>query len=405
MFERARWITATPWISWSYPEKVEDFTPSPYIAKNFDVNGSVKKAELNIVGFGQAAYFLNGCRVADSYRPTLPQNPMVAVVYNTYDVTDMLVNGKNRLGVVLGNNGFNDLNVTRLRSALSMIAELNIIYRNGDTDTIVSDKSWKKHFSPTLFSMRRCGEKYDARLAIKEWCNIDYDDSSWEHVTIWHGPGGIFRPSVCPPTRIRTKIKGQEIAPGVFDFGMSVSGWVHLSVSGESGSEIVIKYAERLSEDQNHVDQSGIVSAYEPMAHKDRYILCGEKKEEWEQLFSYHGFRYVEIEGEYNEIAVEAVVAHTDLKTISHFECDNKVINQLHSAACNSILTNCHGALVDCPHREQNEWTGDGMLSAEAVSVNFDAYHMFYHWMQVFQDEQFPDGRLPCIIPAKNWLW
>ena len=70
-----------------------------------------------------------------------------------------------------------------------------------------------------------------------------------------------------------------------------------------------------------------------------------------------------------------------------------------------SILTNCQDVLLDCPHREQNEWTGDGMLCAESVNIGFDCYGMFYEWMMKFKDDQLPDGTLPCIIPSKDAVW
>jgi alpha-L-rhamnosidase len=109
--------------------------------------------------------------------------------------------------------------------------------------------------------------------------------------------------------------------------------------------------------------------------------------------------------GDYEEITLTAVVTHTDLKANSHFECDNEMINAIHKATVRSILTNCQGVMVDCPHREQNPWTGDGMMSSEAINMGFDAFGLFYEWMLKFKDEQLASGGLPCIIPMKNNIW
>lgn len=406
MFENAKWITRTPWIKWDFAKDPAELPPSPYLARTFTVKKPLKTATLHIVGLGQAAYYLNGARIPDSVRPTQPSAPIRTVVYNTYDLTALLHEGQNRLGVILGNNAYNDTGVPRWRSTTKMIAQLDIVYTDGERETLVSDTTWKTADSPTLFSLRRCGEKYDARLEIPDWCEVDFDDSNWDAAHITKGPGGALRPAICPPERVIRHIIGKEIAPGLFDFGENTSGWVHMTVTGKRGEELSIKYAERLTDDKQHANQCNILAnIYKPMAHKDVYILNGEGEEQFEQLFSYHGFRYAEVEGNYDTVSLTAVVTYTDMPAVSDFHCDNQMINAIHNACVRSIVTNCHGAPVDCPHREQNEWTGDGMLSAEAISLGFDAYDMFYDWMLKFKDDQYPDGCLPCIIPVKEETW
>ena len=64
------------------------------------------------------------------------------------------------------------------------------------------------------------------------------------------------------------------------------------------------------------------------------------------------------------------------------------------------LFEGAQGAMLDCPQREQNEWTGDGMLTAKTVSMCFDSYSMYYEWMLKFLDDQTPDGKLPCIVPS-----
>lgn len=406
MFENAKWITRSPWIRWGIENNPELFPPSPYITRSFVIEKQLDKAMLHIAGLGQAAYYLNGDRIPDSYRPTQVANPMLTVLYRSFDITALLKSGRNRIGVTLGNNLYNDRRVSRWRSTTKMIAQLELTYKDGSTDLIVSDTSWKTADSPTLFSMNRCGEKYDARKEIQGWCSADFDDTGWDNAHICKGPGGILRTTECPPVRVKREIPGKEIASGLFDFGENVSGWVRLNVTGRRGVEVTAKYSELLTEDKKHANQKNILSnVYGPMAHKDIYILKGGEEEEFEQLFSYHGFRYVEVEGEYDNVKVTALVSHTDIPPTADFTCDNDTINRIHELCVRSILTNCQDVLLDCPHREQNEWTGDGMLSAESASMGFDSYGMFYEWMLKFKDDQLPNGALPCIIPAKDALW
>lgn len=412
MFERALWITADPNNKdpnkkWNVRTKIEEMPPAPYITRGFDTAAKAVSATLSIAALGQGAYYINGVRVPDSYLPTQPKNPMKTVPYRVYDVTDMLQPGRNRIGVILGNIGYNDLAVHDWRSNTKMLCQLDLRYDDGTEQSIVSDSSWRYHASPTLFSMFKCGEKYDARLAIPDWCMPDFDDSGFERVSLSRSPGGKLERSVCPPVRVKKELRGREISPGVFDFGEHGSGWVRIAVRGRAGSEIVIRYAENLTEDGRHVDQSNMVLPWDnkDMGHTDRYILCGKGEELWEQLFSYHGFRYAEITGAYDTLEATARIAYTDMPLVSAFECDNEIVNGIHQACLNSIRSNCHGALTDCPTREQSYWTGDAMFSAQAVNLAFDAEGMFTDWLRTFQDEQFPDGSLPCHIPTYDSLF
>ncbi len=405
MFENAKWIArnyaARPW---RYPP-LDAQPSSPYLVRDFELSEMPVSVVLSICGMGQSAYYINGVRVPDSLLPTEPSDHSKTVIYKTHDVTEMLSVGKNRLGVVLGNNAYADPASTgRRRPRPEMIAQLDITYRNGKTETIVSDTSFKTADSPTIFSLRRCGEKYDARLEIENW-NTNCDITNWDNATISPGAGGMLRTTVCPPRRITAEHKGKEIAKGLFDFGITTAGWIRMKIKGKRGSEVTIIYAERLSDDGQHITHEDIKHQqghFPTMHHRDVYILKGEGEETFEPLFSYHGFRYVEVVGDYDSVEVTALTVHTDLKSVASFTCDNEVINKIHKACVNSMLTCSQGAPVDCPQREQNEWTGDGMVSADTYNMAFDAYGMYFEWMLKFKDAQLPSGFLPSVIPAKE---
>jgi alpha-L-rhamnosidase len=406
MLNNAKWITRNPWVEWCLEYNPELFPPASYLAKTFTVKKGLKSAKFDAVGLGQAVYYINGKRLENSYRPTHPTNPLKAVIYTTFELTDKLSEGSNRIGVILADIGYNDIDISRWRSNAKFIGQITLCYEDGTKEIISSDTSWKTADSPTLFSQRRCGERYDARLEIVGWNNADFDDSLWDNAHICPGPGGILRKTNCPPIIVEKELKGVEIAPRIYDFGENTSGWVRISAKGKPGEEIAILYSERLTEDGKGLDRENITSnTYREMAHKDVYIFKSSEIETFEQLFSYHGFQYVQVLGNCEDIQVTAIVAHTDLPVLSQFECDNELINAIHSATTRSILTGCHGAMVDCPHREQNEWTGENMFSAETINIGFDAYDMFCETLQKFSEDQYPNGALPCIVPAKNEIW
>lgn len=404
MFENAKWITHYDYEGWRIP-KTEELGPCPMFSKNFNIKNPVKRVILSVVGLGQAVYYLNGKRIKDSVRPTHPAKFTHTVIYNQYDVTDDIVVGENRFGAILGHIGYSDTGYITWRSNVKMIAQIDIIYINDESETIVSDTSFKTAPSHILFSKRLCGEKIDANLYTENWNESGFDDSAWQNAVITKAPGGVLRTTICPPIREIREIIPTKIAANLYDFNENTSGFIKVKVKGKKGEEITLRYAERLNEEKTAVDQSGMVcNAGHFMAHTSVFVLSG-KEETFEQLFSYHGFRYAQIEGNCEKIELTAVVTHTDLKEKSEFWCDNEIINAIHSATLRSIKTNCHGVMLDCPTREQNPWTGDGMMSAETINLNFDAYGLFYEWMLKFKDEQLNSGGLPCLVPMKDNLW
>ncbi len=404
MFENAKWITRDAWERWGYTDDPWENPPAPYIAKTFTLKDDVKRVTMAVCGLGQAAYYLNGVRIPDSLLPTLPFCPTKTVVYTVHDITALVCAGKNRIGALLGNNGYNDIGVSRMRSSLKLICQIDIEYCSGEKETIVSDTSWRTHPSPVVFSLRRTGEKHDGRLRIAGWCAPDFDDSQWDNARLCQHPGGKYRKAVSPPVRVRKTVRPVQLRRDLWDCGINAAGWVRVQVKGKRGDEIAIHYAERLREDGT-ADFTTVYNGIVPsMCHTDRFVLSGDD-EEFEQLFGFHGFRYVQVEGSYETIELQAVYANTHLQSTAEFVCGAPMLNAIHALCVNSLLSNAHGALTDCPGREQNEWTGDGMLSAETAALGFDSYGMMTEWMYSFQDEQYPSGGLPCIIPMKNPQW
>ena len=96
-------------------------------------------------------------------------------------------------------------------------------------------------------------------------------------------------------------------------------------------------------------------------------------------------------------------MVHTDLKRIGSFYSDNDMLNKIHEASVRSTLSNYVGIPTDCPHREQNGWTGDAWWSADQSLMNFDMVQAYAKWLRDFKDAQRPNGQLPGIIPSAGW--
>lgn len=403
MFEKAKWIAGEDFRRWRHPPHAEP-SPSPYLVRDFDVGEGLACATLAVAGLGQAAYYLNGERFGGIH-PTHQSTYAKSVIYNTFDLTPYLRVGKNRFGAVIGHVFLADPEYYFCMSLPRMIAELVLEYKDGRREVIASDGSFFAHGSPTLFSLRRCGERYDARLEIPAWSHPDTPLDGWQRAAICASPGGALRPTVCPPKCIAAEIEGREIAPGLFDFGEHLSGFVRLTLEGCESGEISLYYSEWLTDDGLHITQEGLQKGtHPPMLHRDVYLPRGEAGESFEPLFTYHGFRYVEVKGAHGPVRLTALKVHTDLRPLAAFTAEDATLTAIHRACHRSILACAQGAMLDCPQREQNEWTGDGMLTAEVVSMEFDSYDFYYEWMMKFCEDQHPSGGLPAIIPCRsNW--
>lgn len=402
MFEKAKWI--------SKGTKRDD--GSRLFRKSITVEKAVKKAVMHTVALGYGEYTINGRNITDEVLSTPFTKFDSRTLYLTYEVTDFLIQGENVIGVFAGNGWYNDVGKTwhyqaaTWRNNIKMIMQLDIEYTDGTSDCIISDSSWKTENGPVTYNHIREGETYDARLEVRGWNLPGFDDSGWINANVCAGPGGVIEPADWVPIRKIRTLESKHIGGGIYDFGENVSGWVKIRTSGKRDTEIQLIYAEQLTADGKDIDNVNINSFTHQQHHTDSYILKGEGVEEWEPRFVYHGFRYVKAVNAPENFEIEGCVVHTDLQSIGSFECSDEMLNKIHAATRLATLTNFMGLPTDCPHREQNGWTGDAQLSCQQAMHNFEMVKAYKKWLNDFKDAQRPDGSLPVIIPsASSYDW
>ncbi|MCF6175126.1 MAG: glycoside hydrolase family 78 protein [Victivallaceae bacterium] len=406
----AQWIgrAETTLLNWK-----SAVLPAPYLRKIFTYDGNDAKATVAICGLGYYELYINGRKVGDHVLDPVVTHYDRRVGYVTYDVTEYLKLGENVIGVILGNGWYNShtadswhFDRAPWRDYPKLLLELMV----DNSLLVVSDTSWKVFSGPIIFDGLRNGEIYDARLELTGWLEPDYDDREWIAAAGVAAPGGVIEAQTMPPCKVmRTfpvekqwKLPSGEI---VYDVGQNIAGWVRITVSGEAGTELIIKYSELLGDD-NNIDQAGIASlVYSGEFQTDRYIMKGIGQETWEPRFTYHGFAYLTISGADNVTIdmVEARVVYTAFEHSGQFSCSDETLNRLQACTVNSYLGNFVGIPTDCPHREKNGWTGDAQLAVETGLFNFSAASSYNQWIDSFADVQRPSGQLPGIIPSAGW--
>lgn len=419
MFENAKWIR--------YNRTEVDFSkkynPVPYIGKTFYLKSDVENVTVNVCGLGQAAYFFNGKQIPDSYRPTVPCTPCNNVVYNTYDVTRFAVTGKNRFGLMMGYvRGYCE----EFNWVPSAIVQIDILYKDGTKESVVSDGTFKAALSHIVFSLHECGEVQDLRKAVPDWCNADFCDAQWENVVASdrlvvdsdetyiinkiYKTGNEnrdfvtenFRVSNCPKIRKISEKSAKKIGDGLYDFEITTAGYVKAQVVGKRGNRVKIEYSERLTPDKKGVQKRAFMLSKKlcpEMYNTDEYILGADGTCVLEQVFSVHGFRYVYVSGDFESIKLTAVTCHTDMKRASDFVCNNEMLNKIHDACANSIATCTQTFFCDNPKRDV-PWIGDQMLSAESTAMLFESFDVHYENMLMCKESITPDRLLSHYAPA-----
>jgi alpha-L-rhamnosidase len=426
---KAGWITDQRPL----PQKDEDFykeTPNLLLRKDLQIKKEIQSARLYIAGLGYSIAYLNGQRIGD-HMLDMPWTQFGRqVMYNTFDVTQMLHKGKNTLAAMLGNGWYNPMPIRlfqrwNLRDYLTigkpcLKAQLRITYADGTTETIITDDSWKAGDGPVLKNSVYLGELYDSRLEQKGWNEAGFNSSRWKKASLAEGPGGKLIARYIPPvrvTKILKPIKMTEPSPGVylFDFGQNFAGVPRLKVHGPSGTRVVMRGGEDIHPDGTLNYLTVITAQLKSMWNLKggagcpddpmmiiTYILRGNGEEVYTPEFTFSGFRYIEVTG-YPGIpdlnSVEGLRMNTDLETAGKFECSNDLFNRIQEAALWTFMSNIFSVQSDCPAREKLGYGADIVTTAESFCYNFDMSTFYRKAVQDFVNDVRSNGGMPEIAP------
>lgn len=397
--------------------------PAPLFRKEFALERKVVKARAYIACAGLYELTLNNKRVGDHRLDPMYTRFDRRTLYVTYDVTSLLRDGKNCIGVVLGNGWYNHQSTAvwffdkaPWRARPSFCMDLRIEYSDGFTETIGTGKDWKTSTGPIVFNSIYTGEHYDARLEKAGWNLPGFIDTSWKEPVYMAAASNHILAQSSVPIRISdtlpaTLLQRNGDTNAVFAFAKNIAGVVSLQISGKAGTVIRLKHGERLDE-KGHVDQSNIDVHYRPTDDTDPfqtdiYTLKGEGVETFMPRFNYKGFQYVELSSsapvQLSNQTLTAYFMHSDVVPAGSIRSSSELINKIWAAANQSYLSNLYGYPTDCPQREKNGWTGDAQINIETGLYNFDGITVYEKWLADHRDEQQPNGVLPAIIPTGGW--
>lgn len=394
------------WIQVGFEE--EEGRPSPMFRKEFNSSKKIKHAVAFVTAKGVYEAEINGKKVGDACFAPFWTTYNERLQYQTYDVTDLVKQGNNAVGITLGNGWYRgnigfEGKVNVYGSELALLFQLEITYEDGTTELVVSDGSWKSSTGPIVYSEIYHGETYDARLEKTGWSEAGYNDNKWSGVVLKDYSKDILittenepvrKKEVFHPVEILTTPEGDQ----VIDFGQNLVGWVQMKVSGKAGDQISITHTEVLDKDGN-VYLESLRSAKQ----KNTFILKGEGVEEFEPHFSWQGFRYIKVEGYPGELKREnftATALYSDMAQTGSFVCSDELVNQLQHNIQWGQRGNFLDVPTDCPQRDERlGWTGDAQAFARTATFNFRVHSFFDKWLKDVAADQYDNGGVPFVVP------
>lgn len=373
---------------------------SPLIRREFDLDGDVVRARAYVSGIGYSELFVNGTRVGDSVLDPAWTDYRMRVLYATYDVTEHLVRGANALGVALGNGWFEPM-PSAVPSQLQpqVLLELHVELADGRRVAVVTDRggSWLATADgPVVDHSIYGGETYDARREIEGWAEPGprhrNSGARWRGALPVEPPAGVLRAQALEPIRVvdeLTPVAVRRLGPDthVVDLGQNFAGWVRIRLAGARGTVVTLRHAELLGDD-GRVNTVNLRTA----AATDTYVLAGGAARWFEPHFTYHGFRFLQVDGYPADLTAEDVVGRvvrSAVERIGEFRCDDELLNQLHRNVVWTEASNLHGLPTDCPQRDERlGWLNDMTVRGEQAVHNFGLARLYGKWFTDILDTQ-----------------
>jgi alpha-L-rhamnosidase len=392
--------------------------PSLLLRREFSAKPGLKRALINVCGLGQYELTINGKKAGDDILSPGWTKYNKTCLYDTRDITSLLRDGKNAVGLELGNGMYQVLGggrFTKFKGSFGpqkAIAQIRLEYADGSVEYIGTDESWRVAPGPITFSSIYGGEGFDARLAQRNWNRTGFDDAKWQSAIIVDGPGGDLRGLSCaaPPVRefeTHEAVSSRTLTNGdiVFDLGQNAAHIPIISVSGEISSQVFLYPSELINRD-------GSVNQGSMGAGRRGGIWCNFTKgtdgtEIWSPKFFYVGCRYVQVHcipattnGAPPKIkSLAGIVIHSSSEPVGEFECSNDLFNHTFTLVRWAQQNNMVSLMTDCPHRERLGWLEQDHLNGPALRYDFDLARLFTKTINDIADSQLTNGLVPTTAP------
>lgn len=384
------------WIRMPAAMRAANPTTIPVFRKELLMVRRARWAAMYVSGMGYQEVYINGMKVGKNLLDPNNGNLDKTVSYATYDVTELFRAGRNCVTGMVAPGWWS--------GEPALIIKLHIIYTNDSEEIFSTDESWDCRPSHILSSSIYNGEEADGRIEDDEWylptLHISED---WQPAEVMDVPSRLVaqtQPAIeCIETIAPKLITQPQPDLWLFDFGQNIAGRCKLAVDCPSGTRLVMKHSELLN-----YDGTICMDNLRTAAATDAYTCRGRGLEEWEPKFTYHGFRYVQIEnypGMPTQRTLTAQVIHTRLEPKGYFNCSDPLLNKIWSNSIWGYRDNYHSIPTDCPQRDERMgWMADAHIAADMAMHNFDMEAPLGKFLDDIAQTMSDEGTLPDTVPT-----
>ncbi|MCF0246604.1 MAG: family 78 glycoside hydrolase catalytic domain [Ileibacterium sp.] len=388
--------------------------PNTVLKAQFEAE-KMGKAEIRIAGLGFYDFQINGQPGSRTVLNGPWTNFAKTVLYDTFDISDLIRPGSNEIRIELG-NGYYNPSPLRFFGKYNLRENLAEIGEPAVTASIVLDGKeicttgphWKAGKGNLLFNNLYLGERADLRQ----------EDRDFEPVVLYDKVCR-FEPNEMPPIRRIKEVQPksiQETEEGILvDFGEMISGFIEISLEGTDGQTMNMLFAENADGSKLNLlcNTNGSVGETMPdgrkvdggpgapeYAYEQDTVILKEGMNSFTNRFTYHSFRYCLIKGiQTSQIySISAWYVHTDVKQTGFVQTDNPAFNELYAAALRTKLNNFHSSFEDCA-RERLGYGGDMVALADSNLYTFDLKNTYRKILKDFINDQTQAGGFPETAP------
>jgi alpha-L-rhamnosidase len=403
------------------PSGDDDFTantrflsPPCLLRRSFESADKPVRARLYATARGLYQAHLNGHRIGDDELTPGWTEYHDRIMYQTYDVTDLVSPGANVLGAVLADGWWSGFVGFDPRSAArhygrepEFLAQLVLEFADGTTQIVGTDDAWLERSGEILATDMLMGEYVDARRAVAGWSSTLGCDDGFVPVAVFGGDVSRLVSQSDQPVRVCLDVSAVSVSRlddnrWVADLGQNMVGRVRLTVRGaKPGDRIRLRHAEMLDGAEPYLENLRRAEAM------DVFTSAGDATEVFEPAFTLHGFRYVEVTGYPGDLSVGDVVGRVlanDVPWTGSFECSSELVNKLQSNIEWGQRGNFVAIPTDCPQRDERlGWLADAQIFMPTAARNADVSAFFARWLNDVRSGQTADGAFRDVAPVMTF--
>lgn len=370
----------------------------PWMKKTFTLKDKPGRAFIYVASVGYHELYVNGNKAGEGILAPAVTDHTKRARYIAYDITSLLRQGENALGLWLGTSWsvFGPYHLQDNGRPLTPIVSAQaFLYKSSfpsagelPVDTLLTSREWQTKKSPNKllgiwdFS-KMGGELWDDRRSDENWNSATDTSTDWRPVEVYQ-PQLLVSAQMVEENKLLTTIKPVQIEhrkDGSYcvDFGTNFAGWTEIPVSGRPGDTIRFYFSER--------------KEMETTFNLTSSFIIGETgKGVFRNRFNYSSGRWVTIKGLDAAPHPESItgwLARTNYEAAANFKSSDTLMNWIYDKVRWTFENlSLGGYVVDCPQRERMGYGGDAHATSETGMYSYQLGAFYTKWMQDWRDVQ-----------------